>query len=202
MRRSTTVSRLNDKIESASCLTGPVTVARSQQGFTLIEVLVSVLILLVGVLGVAGMQMVSLEANRGAFYRSQAIFVGSQILDSMRANASALDNYVITIDPADPNSVSIPADPGCATSVSGCTPTDMAAVDLRQWSTHFVDVFGSTDYRPTLPGGGAQIQSDGDQYTVTISWQQRIFDDTNATDGSDSRSVGAQTVELSSVITP
>jgi prepilin-type N-terminal cleavage/methylation domain-containing protein len=55
-------------------------------GFTLIEVMIAVLILLVGMLGVVGMQMLSLQANQGAYFRSQAIYIGSEILDAMRAN--------------------------------------------------------------------------------------------------------------------
>lgn len=175
-----------------------------QRGFTLVEVLVSVLVLLIGVLGVASMQMLSIETNRGAYYRSQATFVGSEILDAMRANPLALNDYVITIDPEDPNSINLPSDPGCATSSQGCTPAAMAAVDLRQWASHFVDVFGAlgSDYRPTLPGGGGHIEVDGNEYTVVVSWRQRVFDNTDNTDSSDTRSVATQSIELSSVITP
>ncbi|MEL7045020.1 MAG: type IV pilus modification protein PilV, partial [Pseudomonadota bacterium] len=63
-------------------------------GFTLIEVMVSVLILLVGLLGVVGMQMLSLQANQGAYFRSQAVYIGSEILDAIRANPRAAANYV------------------------------------------------------------------------------------------------------------
>ena len=57
---------------------------RSQGGFTLIEVLVAVLVLLVGMLGVVGMQMLSFQANQGAYFRSQAVYIASEILDAMR----------------------------------------------------------------------------------------------------------------------
>lgn len=168
----------------------------------MIEVLVSVLVLLVGVLGVVSMQMVSFEANRGAYYRSQAVFIASQILDAMRANTAALPDYQITIDPADLGSLALPSDPGCATSAAGCSAADMADLDLRQWAAHFVKVdAGQTDYQPSLPFGGAQVQRDGDEYTVQVTWRQRGFDDDNS-DGSDQRSVVQQAVTLSAVITP
>ena len=70
--------------------------AKTQGGFTLIEILVSVLILLVGLLGVVGMQMLSLQANQGAYFRSQAVYIAGEILDAMRANPTAADQYLGT----------------------------------------------------------------------------------------------------------
>jgi len=170
-------------------------------GFTLIEVLISVLVLLIGVLGVAGMQLMSIQANQSAFFRSQAVFIGSEILDAMRANRQGLASYTVTIDPLDTSS--IPADPGCATAAIGCTPAQTAAIDLRQWGAHFADVFGAKDYKSTLPGGRARITSDGnDTYTVEIGWVQRLWDDTDASDGSNTRSVVTNEIELSAVIMP
>ena len=169
-------------------------------GFTLIEVLISVLVLLIGVLGVAGMQLLSIQANQGAYFRSQAVYIGSEILDAMRANRQALGSYTITIDPLD--TTNIPADPGCATAAAGCSPAQTASLDLRQWGAHFADVFGAPDYRPTLPGGRARITSNADSYTVEVGWVQRIWDDTDASDGSDLRSAATDTIELTAVLRP
>lgn len=175
-------------------------VGRGQGGFTLIEVMISVLVLLIGVLGIAGMQMLSLQTNQGAYFRSQAVYIGAEILDAMRANPGDLASYVITVDPLDTSNV--PADPGCALAANGCAPAALAALDLRHWARHFADVFGSTDYQPTLPGGRGQITQNGNEYTVQVAWTQRAFDDTNAADGSDTRSVVTEVVQLRAVITP
>ncbi|MFV0478310.1 MAG: type IV pilus modification protein PilV [Parahaliea sp.] len=174
---------------------------RSQEGFTLIEVLVAVLILSVGVLGVAAMQVMSVEANRGAFYRSQALHIGAEILDAIRANPSARTNYVVGINKDSSTGMAAISDPGCAASAMGCSAEDMAKVDLREWANHFINVDGMSDYRPTLPGGNAQIQMDGDLFTVTVGWRQRVFDDDDS-DGGKARSVSGQTIQLISEISP
>ncbi len=176
--------------------------SRQQAGFTLIEVMVSVLILLVGLLGVVGMQMISLQANQGAYFRSQAIYIGSEILDAIRANPQAAENYVGTY-PAD-----IPADPGCQ-GVDGCTPAQAAQQDLHFWGRHFADAGGLVannggTFRSAVPGGQAVITRDGatNEVTVQVTWTERQFDNTNADDGSETRSAVQQAVNLTSVITP
>lgn len=58
----------------------------AQRGFTLIETMVTVLILSVGLLGFAGLLTKSIVANRQAFYRSQATFLAHDIAERMRAN--------------------------------------------------------------------------------------------------------------------
>lgn len=174
-------------------------------GFTLIEVMVSVLILLVGLLGVVGMQMLSLQANRGAYFRSQAVYIGSEILDSMRSNPLAASSY-LGVFPDDGGVSSIPADPGCATSASGCVPTAAAAQDLREWSRHFADIAPDPNapgaFRPTIPGARALISANGDEYTVSVTWTERAFDNTDNDDGSATRSLVEQNVILRAVITP
>lgn len=60
-----------------------------QTGFTLIEVLISVLILGIGMLGVAAMQATALRNNQSALQRSQAVIQTYTILDAMRANRNA-----------------------------------------------------------------------------------------------------------------
>lgn len=67
-------------------------VANTPKGFTLIEMLVAVLILSVGLLGLAGLQGLSLRNNVSASQRSLATVAANDILDRMRANrAKALD---------------------------------------------------------------------------------------------------------------
>jgi type IV pilus assembly protein PilV len=62
---------------------------RHQAGATLIEVLVAVLILSIGLLGIAGLQARALQNNQSAFERSQAVMLSYFMLDAMRANVDA-----------------------------------------------------------------------------------------------------------------
>lgn len=172
--------------------------AHRQAGFSLIEVLVAVLVLTVGLLGVAAMQMVSFQNNQGAYFRTQATYIAAEILDRMRANDP--DGYA-TYTGTYNDTWTAPADPGCATTAAGCTPVQTANMDLRQWGMHFSDVFAATDYRPTIPGGSAVVALDGGTtYTVTVSWNEASWDDTADADGSLQRSNLAQQVTLTATL--
>jgi type IV pilus assembly protein PilV len=60
-----------------------------EKGVTLIEVLVTVMILSIGLLGLAGMHFHGLKNNQSSYFRSQATILGYTILDSMRANRTS-----------------------------------------------------------------------------------------------------------------
>lgn len=179
---------------------------RVAPGFTLIEVLVSVLILLVGLLGVVGMQMLSLQANQGAYFRSQAVYIAAEILDAMRANPTAADQYLGTYPVDGGGANTVPADPGCQGDATGCTPAQAAQHDLHFWARHFDDVdddVGAT-YKPSIPNGRAVIAATGNpsEFSVQVNWTERQFDNTDTTDGSLTRSNVQQIVNLTAVITP
>ncbi len=75
----------------------PLVPSSPQRGATLIEVLVAMLILSVGLLGLAGMQMTALKSNQSAYYRSQATVLAYDIIDRMRANRTEALNGVYDI---------------------------------------------------------------------------------------------------------
>ena len=67
---------------------------KSERGMTLIEVLVAVLVLAIGLLGLAGLQMTGLKSNHSAYLRSQTTLLAYDLTDRMRVNrAAALDGY-------------------------------------------------------------------------------------------------------------
>lgn len=92
-------------------------------GFTLIEVLVTVVVLSLGLLGLAGLQVVSLTNNQTAYYRSIATQQANDMMDRMRANLNGISagNY--------DNQTA--ANQGCLSS--SCTAENMAKTDLFQW---------------------------------------------------------------------
>lgn len=67
---------------------------RFQRGVTLLEVLVSLLILSLGLLGYAGLQAVTVKNNHNAYLRSQATTLAYNVLDRMRANRAGISGYV------------------------------------------------------------------------------------------------------------
>jgi type IV pilus assembly protein PilV len=117
---------------------------RKQCGFTLLEVLIALLILSIGLLGLASLQTNGLRSNQMASMRTTATQLAYDIADRMRANPGGVDaqNYVIASGAADPT---IPTGESCEAIT--CTAAQMATYDLAQWRAA----------ARTLPGGNTSI---------------------------------------------
>jgi len=121
---------------------------RSQGGFSMIEVLVTVLILAIGLLGLAGLQSTSLRSNHSAMLRSQATVLAYDIVDRLRANRDAALNggYDIALGNAGSGS-------------------SMVAGDLIAWK-------GNLD--AMLPEGDGAIvrvrNGNRTTFTITVQW--------------------------------
>ncbi|MFB9245687.1 type IV pilus modification protein PilV [Massilia antarctica] len=71
---------------------------RRQQGFSMLEVLITMIVISVGLLGIAGLIMTNLKTNHSAYARGQATILANDIVDRMRANravAQATTKYVV-----------------------------------------------------------------------------------------------------------
>lgn len=133
---------------------------KSQSGVTLIEVLVAVLVLSVGLLGVASLQMYGLRYNQSAYLRSQAAVLAYDIVDRMRANTNGVSaGYYDSV-----NTASLPADPNCIKT--GCTNQQLANHDIREWGGYF------TSSVPMLPSASGTISRSGNTFIVTITWTE------------------------------
>ncbi len=140
------------------------------QGFTLIEVLVSIVILSVGVLGITGLQLKGLDANRNALMRVEASQLISDLIDRIEVNGST------TYGP-----VSLGDAPMAATdcTISDCTPAQMATYDTSQWlcSVNSTAADGTPysacealNVTGSLPLGQASITLVGDEYDIKVRW--------------------------------
>lgn len=99
---------------------------RSASGFSLIELLVAVLVMGIGVLGVTALQMVSLQNNRMALERGEAVALAYDMMDRIRANPTlAYDGVAIGNPP--------PAAPDCLGDGANCTAAQMATFDEAIW---------------------------------------------------------------------
>ena len=96
-------------------------------GFTLVEVLVSLVVLSMGLLGIAKLVLFSAHSNDSAYLRSQATDLAYAILDDMRGNRSQAmaHAYDIAISTA-------PGAPGACMGV-GCAPAALATYDVNTW---------------------------------------------------------------------
>ena len=84
---------------------------RKQTGFTLIEILVTVVVLAIGLLGLAGLQAAGLSFSSTAAQRSQATSLAYDIIDRMRANVNVAraGNYNIALGTATPAGATVAA---------------------------------------------------------------------------------------------
>jgi type IV pilus assembly protein PilV len=154
-----------------------------QAGFNLLEVLVSVLIVTVGLLGLAGVQVVAQRAEQESYQRAQAMILMSDIVDRINANRKVAVCYAITDAPSAGTKYLGTAGTG-KYSVAGFSCPSMAtnpnAVSRAGTDLSFIDsmLLGATE---TMGGGkvGAMIgaracigfDSGSQSYTVAVTWQ-------------------------------
>lgn len=96
---------------------------KNNRGFTILEAIIGFLILSIGMLGIASLNAVSLQAGKSAIYSSVAIMKVDEIFESMRANSGALDSYIGTGTGGAP-----------CTATDVCTGARLASDDLYWWS--------------------------------------------------------------------
>lgn len=119
-----------------------------QGGFTLIEVLVTVVVVTFGLLGFAGLLTKAIMSNRQATQRSDATILAYDMTERMRVNrvAALAGAYNLAMD----------------SSPSGAS---VAGTDLADWVSLIADV---------LPGGDGSVSVDGNgNATITIQWEER-----------------------------
>jgi type IV pilus assembly protein PilV len=130
-------------------------------GFSLVEVLVALVVLSVGMLGIAALYVESLRFGSTAQLRTQAVALASDMADRIRANRQGLANYTKGV--GDVGALDAACDPGGV----GCTPDIMAAHDIFRWN-ETVNV--------QLPGAQCSIAVDvattPATYTIVIQWSE------------------------------
>ncbi len=121
-----------------------------QRGMTLIEILVAIVVLSIGLLGLAGLQLKGMQVNQGSTFRWQAAMLAQDIADSIRADGANATTYA-----------------GSYTCTAG--PTGVA----NQGTQDTMD--GWVARLKTLPGGTASIATapiatGGNQLTIQVNW--------------------------------
>lgn len=119
------------------------------RGMSLIEVMVSVLVLGVGLLGIAAMQSLALRGGQGSLESSQAVMQSGSILEAMRANPGV--DYTMAKQ--------------CSLPVAGAS---LVANDRREWIRALKNTIGSGETIDTTTCG--QIACNAGVCTVTVFW--------------------------------
>jgi len=140
-------------------------VSGKQNGFSLLEVLIALIVLSIGLLGHSKIQALGVRAGTDAHLRTEAAFLANDMIERMRANRpSVTSDYYAGISYAAIDCTSAPAkicSEGTAGTASDCTTSEMADEDAFNW---FCDVTA------TLPNGSVTVSSAAGVYSVMVGW--------------------------------
>jgi type IV pilus assembly protein PilV len=131
-------------------------------GFSLIETLAALVVLSVGMIGIAALYGQSLGAGRTALFRSQAVNLVADMADRIRLNRLGQMSY----------QDAEPANNGCDPAGGGvdCTPDEIAAYDLYVWQQEVERVLPNGEGRVFVDPAGNPAK-----YTIRVSWQEAGF---------------------------
>ncbi|MGB0360324.1 MAG: type IV pilus modification protein PilV [Endozoicomonas sp.] len=136
-------------------------------GVGLVEVIVSLLIIAIGVLGMVGVHSSSLQFNHSSYVQSQATFLAIDMLDRIQANAGIAknsDSYRTGLDESAYADCAVNNYPDSC-EAEKCNPEQLATYDVLQWK------FQLACQIPGTKGAISYIDSDGQRvYTILLSF--------------------------------
>ena len=142
---------------------------RSEGGFSMIEVLVTLLIISLALLGTAGLQAYSMRLNQGGQFRSLAVFLAADLAERMEANrTSALAGGYVVPSTLGADFLAGGAAVSTACVTAACSPAALAAYDLSQWQSAVATTLPQCSWSVAQTVSGSQRT-----YTVTLNWVDR-----------------------------
>lgn len=151
---------------------------REQQGSSLLEVLIALVILAAGLFGLAALQVYSLKNINNAQFHTLATDYAYDMAERMRSNRDGLENGgydSITATVSDPN-------------CSPCTSTQIAQQDGFNWN----QIIQSSVDLGGLPSGQGTVTKVGSVYNITVSWKEQQRSNTGGSVGDTSFTLTVQ----------
>ena len=179
-------------------------IKQKQSGVTLIEVLVTLFVMAIGLLGLAGLQSTAVKDGADTAKRSQVMWLVTELVERMRANpdgqatgyTSAASGAVCSSVPAKQC-----ADNGAGNAANDCTPNEMATFDVWEvfcGRTETGVIANSTDTLNltalTISCGGTCTPTS--DYTVSISWESQSVESSSLLDASAIAAQRTQTITM------
>ncbi|MCF6288493.1 MAG: type IV pilus modification protein PilV [Proteobacteria bacterium] len=150
-----------------------------QQGFSLVEVMIAVVVFSFGLLGIAGMMTVAVQSNHSGYMRSQAINLTSSINDMMSRNYFAL--WQGTYNGTYSGIINISGTSGICDTGDGCADIELANRDTQMWGSMISQALpnssGEIDCvnigaNNALVGAGGRSTPYLGLCTITIRWSE------------------------------
>jgi len=131
-----------------------------QAGFTLLEATIALLVLSIGMLGISALFFEGLKSGRTAVYRTEAVYIASDMADRIRANPLAGASY----EEAGVNE-------GCHADAATCTPAEVAHQDKLEWAADMAEHMPADSVATvTVANNGATTL-----YTIEMAWPEPGF---------------------------
>lgn len=132
----------------------------------MLEILITLVIISIALLGTAGLQVYAMRVNQGGQFRTQAVFLASDMAERMEANkaAAVAGNYVLAL-----TSTSSVAATNCA--AAACDSTNLASWDISQWGQAIFGLLPQATWQITQTTAG-----NPSTYSIVINWTDRSSD--------------------------
>jgi len=163
-------------------------------GFTMLEVLISIVVIAFGMLGVAGLQAYALRNSQSASYRSVATVLATDIIDRMRANPLGVTQNRYVTSAGFP--VTAKATPNCL-AAGGCGTQELAEHDLFEWQALIASSLPNASgviCRDSSPNDGTSASSHACEGTGALVVKIWWIDNRGARQGADAAAVSANAV--------
>ena len=140
-----------------------------QRGFSMIEVLVTLLVISLALLGTAGLQAYSMRLNQGGQLRSLAVFLAADLAERMEANkAGAVAGAYAVASTTGATFLAGAGDVSTACVTGTCNAAALAAFDLSQWQNAVATSLTQSSWSVVQTTTG-----NPSAYTITIGWVDR-----------------------------
>ncbi len=135
---------------------------KSQGGFSLVEVLIALVVLSVGMLGIAGLFLQGMQAGRTSTFRHHAVTLAGDVADRIRANPTAGAAYNHAANATGTNN-------NCVAQGVDCNPAEMAANDIFLWQAQADDTLPAGDVAVTFTAAAGVTPPN---YQIDVTWTE------------------------------
>jgi type IV pilus assembly protein PilV len=171
-----------------------------QTGFSLIEIMVAALILSIGILGVASLQIIGLKGTQQSYMKQQAMSVIQNLTERMRSNKQGVfdgDYEIANSNAFDCAELSLP---DCSSANSNCSSAQLATADLHNLVCGYKTAGSSrtggirniaADDISTFLGGQLTVaclagNCDAGDLSIEVNWQENAIDESETNIAPDS----------------
>lgn len=132
------------------------TLGNRQAGFSMMEILITMVVMAIGLMGMASLQYVSLKNVNSSYYRYQAALLAYDMAERMRANPGGVGD-------GDYNALSVDGTEQPASCTTSCSVS--ATQDKNEW--------GQSLAAAKLPGATASVSASGGGFDIVVNWQEQ-----------------------------